>query len=86
MCLEQGELLREPSRLGDIIRVHARQITASRTGPTRFEGVYDSPWRLADQADPRVFSCPRRKEFWALVRRTIVHREHLEVLERLGTK
>jgi hypothetical protein len=79
-------LFGEASGLGDVIRVHASQIAASRTGPTRLERRYDAPRRLVDHADPRVFSSPRRKKPRAVVRRTIVHSEHLEVLERLSTK
>ena len=48
--------------------------------------IYGDPGLLADQADPRVLSSPSRQEPRALVCRAIVHREHLEVLERLGAK
>jgi len=81
--LHEGKLHRQATFVGNVVSIHASQVTTARSGSRSLESDYDTRGFLLNYSHSIVTGGPLREHRRRIVRRPVIDHHDLEVTEGL---
>tara|TARA_B100001540_G_C15437061_1_gene474885 strand:- start:57 stop:521 length:465 start_codon:yes stop_codon:yes gene_type:complete len=81
---EQSPLKGEAPSVSDVIRIHSGKIPSARLRPCYLERIDDPSRSASEQANSLVIRSPALQVIPGTVCRTVIHNNHLKVIEGLS--